>query len=207
MQHHSRLTIRQVTRGHGSVEMFLARRRSHQANRLIPAQARAGRILDVGFGSYPLFLSGTQFAERYGLDRDVPPDLVNEPHLHLVAHDVEHNRTLPFESDFFDVVTMLAVFEHLDEPVLLDLLNEINRVLVPGGIYVMTTPADWTAGILKAMSRFGMVSVDEVDEHRGQYSHRQIRDLLTWGGFDPTLVELGSFEMGMNLWARARRTP
>jgi SAM-dependent methyltransferase len=102
---------------------------------------------------------------------------------------------------------MLAVFEHLDEPVLLDLLNEINRVLVPGGIYVMTTPADWTAGILKAMSRFGMVSVDEVDEHRGQYSHRQIRDLLTWGGFDPTLVELGSFEMGMNLWARARRTP
>jgi SAM-dependent methyltransferase len=120
----------------------MARQRSRQANRLIPDSARHGRILDVGFGSYPLFLMETQFAERYGLDREVPLDLANEPQLHLISHDVEVDRQLPFEAGFFDVVTMLAVFEHLEESVLVDLLREITRVLVHNGIFVMTTPAD-----------------------------------------------------------------
>lgn len=187
--------------------MFLARQRSRQANRLIPESARSGRILDVGFGSFPLFLSNTHFSERYGVDREVPPGMVNESHLHLIAHDLEHNRQLPFQNDFFSVVTMLAVFEHLDRPVLLDLLREINRVVVPGGIFVMTTPADWTAGILRALSRMTLVSGDEVGEHRDQYSRVRILELLIQGGFERELIELGSFEMGMNLWSRARRKP
>ncbi len=147
----------------------------------------------------------TQFAERYGLDREVPLALANEPQLHLISHDVEVDRKLPFEAEFFDVVTMLAVFEHLEESVLVDLLREITRVLVHNGIFVMTTPADWTAGILKVMSQLGMVSGDEVGEHKAQYSQQHIRELLTRGAFDPGMVEVGSFEIGMNLWARATR--
>jgi SAM-dependent methyltransferase len=166
---------------------------------------RSGRILDVGFGSFPLFLSQTRFAERYGLDREVPAGLADHPDLHLIAHDLEHKRELPFESNFFTVVTLLAVFEHLDTPVLLDLLLEIRRVLVQGGIFVMTTPADWTAGVLKALSRMRLVSGDEVGEHRDQYSRGEILDLLQRGGFERGTVDIGSFELGMNLWARARR--
>jgi SAM-dependent methyltransferase len=204
---HKDLTIehRRVTRGSGALEAFLARQRSRQANRLIPDSLRSGRILDIGFGSFPLFLSETRFAERYGLDRDVPAGFADRPDIHLAAHDLEHKRELPFESSFFTVVTLLAVFEHLDTPVLLDLLREIRRVLVQGGIFVMTTPADWTAGILKGLSRVRLVSGDEVGEHRDQYSRREIVDLLQRGGFGSESIEVGSFELGMNLWARARR--
>ena len=172
---------------------------------MIPEALRSGRILDVGSGSFPLFLSGTRFAERYGLDREVPAGLTDRPDIHLIAHDLEHKRELPFESNFFTVVTLLAVFEHLDTPVLLDLLRETKRVLVVGGVLVMTTPADWTAGILKALSRLRLVSGDEVGEHRDQYSRSEVLDLLQRGGFEPGTVDIGSFELGMNLWARARR--
>jgi SAM-dependent methyltransferase len=200
-----KLQPRRVTRGHGVLEGFLARWRGRQAKRLIPSSVKRNHILDVGCGSYPLFLISAQFAERYGLDRDVPAGIAAEQNLHLIAHDVEHNRVLPFNDGFFDAVTMLAVFEHLDEPVLIDLLREIRRVLVPGGVFVMTTPADWTAGILSRMAKLWLVSSEEVGEHKSQYSPGQIRELLTRAGFDAQRIDLGSFEAGMNLWARASR--
>ncbi|HZQ50263.1 MAG TPA: class I SAM-dependent methyltransferase [Candidatus Dormibacteraeota bacterium] len=197
---------RSVTRGHGLLEGFLARQRTRRANALIPEQSRGGRLLDIGCGTYPLFLLNTRFAERYGLDREVPSDLI-EPGLVLRSHDVAVSDHLPFDSEYFDVVTMLAVFEHLDRPVLTRLLGDILRVLKPGGMFVMTTPAGWTDRLLKAMGRFGLVSREEVDEHRGTYSHAQIVAVAESAGFDRALIRYGSFEAGLNLWLTARRTP
>ncbi len=195
-------TTRRVTRGDGFLEKFLARQRSRQANSLIPESARKGRVLDIGCGSHPLFLLNTRFAERYGLDR-VPSNDFNEQGITLINHDIEMKR-LPFEDDFFDVVTMLAVFEHLETPMLRSILTEIRRVLRPGGSYVMTTPAHWTGGILQLMARLKLVSNVEIDEHKGTYSHQQIASFLAAAGFDPSLTRQGSFEGGLNLWAVAR---
>jgi SAM-dependent methyltransferase len=192
---------RSVTRGHGLLEGFLASKRSTRANRLIPDRLRPGRILDIGCGSYPVFLLGTRFAERFGIDREAPPQ-IDEPGLTVLQHDVSAPQALPFEDDFFDVVTMLAVFEHLEMPVLSRLLNEIHRVLRPGGVYVLTTPAAWTAGLLGMMSRAGLVSRDEVGEHKGAYTHREIVELLESSGFERAGISYGSFEAGMNLWVR-----
>jgi hypothetical protein len=47
------------TRGRGLLEPWLAKMRAQRANRLIPAELRAGRILDIGCGSFPYFLSHT----------------------------------------------------------------------------------------------------------------------------------------------------
>jgi SAM-dependent methyltransferase len=197
-------TARTVTRGHGLLEGFLARQRTRKANALIPEPARSGRVLDIGCGTYPLFLLNTRFAERYGLDRAVPADL-HEPGLSLRAHDIALAERLPFDGGYFDAVTMLAVFEHLDRPVLTRLLSEILRVLKPGGVFVMTTPAGWTDRLLKVMGAVGLVSHEEVDEHRGTYSHSQIVEIAKGAGFDEGLMRYGSFEAGLNLWLTARR--
>jgi hypothetical protein len=58
-----------VTRGRGLLEPFLARQRSKIANRLIGAQHRTGRILDIGCGSHPYFLSHTSFKEKFAIDQ------------------------------------------------------------------------------------------------------------------------------------------
>ena len=53
-----------VTRGHGLLESLLARLRANGANKLIPSEFRNGRILDIGVGSYPYFLSHTSFVNK-----------------------------------------------------------------------------------------------------------------------------------------------
>jgi len=55
-----------VTRGNGLLEGCLARRRCARADALIPDELRAGRILDIGCGRYPLFLRTTAFREKVG---------------------------------------------------------------------------------------------------------------------------------------------
>jgi SAM-dependent methyltransferase len=195
---------RNVTRGHGLLEGFLARQRARMADSLIPENLRPGRILDLGCGSYPAFLMTTRFGERYGLDRVALPD-VGHSGIKLIAHDIAGSSPLPFEAGYFDVVTMLAVFEHLEVATLRGLLREIRRVTRPGGLFVMTTPVRWTEGILKLMSRLELVSDEEVSEHKAQYSHGEVVALLVEAGFDRTGIRHGTFELGANLWAAARR--
>ena len=195
-----------VTRGHGRLEGFLARRRVHQAKRLIPSELAAGRVLDVGCGSYPLFLASTGFAEKYGLDRvPISPPASVTGSLTLLRHDVHQAGRLPFEAGFFDVVTMLAVFEHIEPRPLDHLLAEARRVLRPGGLFVMTTPAHWTGPLLSLLTRVGMVSGDEIEEHQGSYGRAEIRAALERAGFAPDEIRVGFFEAGMNNWATATR--
>ena len=194
-----------VTRGHGLLESFLARQRTAQAHKLIGPNRREGRLLDIGCGSYPLFLVSTNFAEKYGLDRvqvNVSDD-VRAQNVKLIEHDLTSGQQLPFSSDFFDVVTMLAVFEHVDANLIQSLVGEVRRVLKPGGVYVMTTPAHWTEGLLKLLARLGMVSHEELDEHKRQYRQSDVRSIFVNAGFGSEQVRVGYFEAAMNIWATA----
>src|SRR5882672_9643853 len=194
-----------VTRGHGLLEGFLARKRTSQAHKLIGADRHHGRVLDIGCGSYPLFLVSTTFAEKYGLDRvqvNVSDD-VRAQNVTLIEHDLNSGNGLPFSSDFFDVVTMLAVFEHVDASLIQGLVHEIRRVLRPGGVYVMTTPSQWTEGLLKLLARLSMVSHEELDEHKRQYRHSDICSIFVTAGFGKDHVQVGYFEAAMNTWATA----
>ena len=201
-----------VTRGNGRIEGFLARHRARMADRLIPDELRSGTIVDIGCGSYPYFLSTTKFAHRFGLDRvaaidaagATPPSRAPNG-VTLIRHDLAERTPLPFDDATIDVVTMLAVFEHLDHDVLRHTLSEIRRILRPGGVYVLTTPAAWTDRLLRLLARLGLVSAEEIEEHKDAYTHARIADLLENAGFDRAAMRFGTFELGMNLWAMVRR--
>src|SRR3989338_5390997 len=61
----------EVTRNAGYLDYFLSKLKCQQANRLIQPKYRSGRILDIGCGTYPLFLLKTNFAHKYGMDQVV----------------------------------------------------------------------------------------------------------------------------------------
>jgi SAM-dependent methyltransferase len=196
-----------VTRGYGLLEGLLARQRISLANRLIPQASRTGRLLDMGCGNYPLFLFNTAFSERYGIDRLAggacsPGDTRG---VNLIDHDLERLPRLPFTDDFFDVVTMLAVFEHIELSGLPAVVTEIRRVLKPGGMFIMTTPAAWTDRILRCMAVVRLVSRVEIEEHKFAHTHGSITRVLTASGFHQDELTLGYFEAYMNIWATATK--
>ena len=195
-----------VTRGNGLLEGFLARKRANMANRLIPATARNGRILDVGCGSHPFFLESTEFSQKHGIDKVITQqqqEKFRQQGIFLQPYDIEMSDRLPFEDDSFDVVTMLAVFEHIDPDKLTLLIREIHRILKPSGRYILTTPAGWTDFILKSMAVMRLVSSEEIDEHKQKITHSLIENILKDAGFLRENIKLGLFEIGMNLWATA----
>ncbi|MGD1018000.1 MAG: class I SAM-dependent methyltransferase [Verrucomicrobiia bacterium] len=194
---------KRFTRGHGLLEPLVAKLRARQANRLIPARLRSGRILDVGCGSQPYFLSHTSFREKYAIDQLTPAGGGENIAFH--ALDLNTDPKLPYEDCFFQVVTMLAVVEHLNPSSLVQLFREIHRVLAPGGLLVATTPASWSDGLLRRMARTGLLSAEEIFEHKYAYT----LPLLGWyfgiANFSMDRIRFGYFECGLNMWATAER--
>jgi SAM-dependent methyltransferase len=192
-----------VTRGHGLLEPFLARQRARIANRLIPSHLRAGRILDIGCGSYPYFLSHTSFKEKFAIDQFPASHSISDIAWHTL--DLNSQPKLPFGDGFFSVVTLLAVVEHMNPDSLVELFRECRRVIMPGGMVILTTPAAWSDRPLRLMARLGLVSKEEIDEHVFTYTLPLIGWYFGVSGFLMQNLRFGYFEFGFNLWATARR--
>jgi SAM-dependent methyltransferase len=192
-----------LTRGSGLLEPYLARLRARQANHLIPRHLREGRILDIGCGSFPYFLSHTSFKEKFAIDQLSPKSCPPDIQWHTL--DLNSEPHLPFDDCFFAVTTMLAVVEHLDPGSLVSLMREVRRVLQPGGFVIVTTPAAWSAPLLRWMARMGLVSAEEINEHVYAYT----LPLLGWyfgkAGFEMNKLRFGYFELMLNMWATAER--
>jgi 2-polyprenyl-3-methyl-5-hydroxy-6-metoxy-1,4-benzoquinol methylase len=192
-----------ATRGKGLLEPFLARQRAARANRLIPAELRNGRILDIGCGSFPYFLSNTSFKEKFAIDQLVPSVHGTDIRWHTL--NLNTDPKLPFDDQYLDVITMLAVAEHLDPDSLGQLLKECYRALKPTGKVIITTPSSWSDGLLHIMARLSLVSAEEINEHVFAYT----LPLLGWqfgnAGFQMSKVSFGYFELGLNMWATAEK--
>lgn len=53
---------------------------------------------------------------------------------------VGYSQNMPYESNFFDVIVMSEVLEHLDDNILRDTIKELHRVLKKGGRFIGTVP-------------------------------------------------------------------
>jgi ubiquinone/menaquinone biosynthesis C-methylase UbiE len=193
-----------VTRGSGLFEGLLAKKRANLANNLIGKDQRKGRILDAGCGSFPYFLSTTNFKEKYGLDPVLNLAAVKGANIRLTKASIGKKR-LPFEDNFFNVVTMLAVFEHIEHNNLVAVIKELRRVLKKDGMLIITTPAPWADKLLHQMAKVSLISSEEIHEHKHNHSKEKIGDIIEDGGFSKSKIRSGFFELGMNMWFVARK--
>jgi len=196
---------KRCTRGKGILEKFLSKKRASTTNKLIPQEYRSGKILDIGCGNFPFFLSHIKFRKKYGIEKNAKNDKNFSNNIKIINLDIEKKKNVPFDENFFDTVTMLASIEHLDPKNILDIFKEIKRILKKDGIFVFTTPTKWTEKILIYMAKLGLVSKEEIDEHKDQYTHAKIKKLLISAGFKTENIKLGYFEFFMNIIGKAKK--
>ena len=189
-----------MTRGYGLFENFLTKRRAKIANKLIPQNLRYGKILDIGCGVVPYFLITTKFKEKYGIDPSIK-NFNSKENIILKKFDIEKNSKLSFKYDSFDVVTMLAVLEHIEPDKLVNIFKEIRRVLKPNGRFILTTPCSWTNKLLSFMAGLKLVSPKEIEEHKGSYNQISIIHYFDEAEFERKKMNFGYFEHFLNIWA------
>ena len=200
------LTTEDVVRSGGRLSPLMATIRSRKAEKLLQGVKR-GRLLDIGCGHYPLFLTRSPFRGRFGIDREQGPSWRSDSagRLQLSVVDIESSSHLPFRDSTFDAVTMLAVVEHLDPETLPHLLIEVKRLLADGGRLVVTTPPPWSDPVLRILSRLGLSSRIELEEHQTAYTPSDLCDLVEHAGFGQP--DSGLFGLGLNAWASGDNAP
>ena len=95
----------------------------------------SGTLLDYGCGNRPyesLFQAGIQ--KYIGVD-------VVQNKFNTVSYVVPTNALLPLENDSVDTVLSTQVLEHVSEPK--DYIQEVARVLRPGGTFILTCPGTY----------------------------------------------------------------
>lgn len=161
-------------------------------------------VLDVGCGFWGHFLrtASGRIGKGIGIDRMVAEACGDSDKVSLQAGDIEGRLEVPDAS--VDVVTSLAVLEHVKDPEFA--LSEMYRVLKPGGKLILTTPSKRAKPLLEFLAfRMKWINSEEIADHKRYYDGPMLRSALVGRGFSPEGVEIRTFQAGFNLMAVARK--
>jgi 2-polyprenyl-3-methyl-5-hydroxy-6-metoxy-1,4-benzoquinol methylase len=163
-----------------------------RAREVRPYIRQGARVLDIGCGD-GLFLAqlGNRIQDSIGIDPDISAAVARGAY-RLIAGRVPGD--VPTSCGPFDVITMLALLEHLPPPEQRGLAQACLSLLVPGGYLVLTVPSPAVDGILHWLQRIpGLCQGMHVDEH---YGFKVEQTPAIFSAF--RLVKAKSFELGLN---------
>jgi SAM-dependent methyltransferase len=149
-----------------------------------------GHLLDIGCGAMPY---RTMLLDESPIDGYTGLDLFTaKPYASGVTPDVRWDgRQMPFDNGQFQSAMATEVLEHCFEPAVL--LQEVHRVLSPGGNFFFTVPFLW--------------NLHEVPQDAYRYTPFSLERLLTGSGFrNVNIHAMGGWHASMaqmlGLWTR-----
>ena len=171
--------------------------------RIPPADRATAALLDLGSSrawvpfyrellGYHEIVLNTAYPESGLVDERLPIDGADARGVRMSVFDVERDE-FPLEDESFDVVLCLEVLEHLAvDP--MAMMGEVNRVLRPGGTFVLTTPnaVRWSnvANSLLGDQPCGWNPYNGFDtnRHNREYTPTEVERLFRAAGFTPAEV-------------------
>jgi SAM-dependent methyltransferase len=127
--------------------------------------------LDIGCGSGLMLNALEDIGQTYGMDMsDEAISFSKEIFTGTVKKGMLPDE-VPYEENFFDLITALDVIEHVDRDI--DSLKAMHSRLIAGGKAVITVPA----------YMFLWSSFDDVNEHKRRYTLNELNEKLVQAGF------------------------
>lgn len=177
------------------LEPLLANLRLRRIARHVP---KGAVVADFGSGPDAANLRVLSARIARGIGIDLTADKAEFGNVSVVPGDLCDNVSL--EDGAVDCVISLAVIEHVESPA--KMLAQALRVLKPGGLLLMTNPTPRAKPVLEFLSfKLGIVSKDQIIDHKQYISRREMENLLAEAGF--VAVRCRTFQLGMNLFSKA----
>lgn len=170
------------------LDRFIQRWRIRRASRFISDSAR---VLDIGCDDGALFRTLTFLRDGIGVDPDLQTNISLE-NANLIAGFFPAD--LP-DRRGFNVITMLAVLEHIPTSEQASLAGNCFQCLEPGGQLIITVPSPLVDKILAVLKSLGLVHGMKTDQHYG-YDVKLTPGLFKSAGF--ALVQSKRFQLGLN---------
>jgi ubiquinone/menaquinone biosynthesis C-methylase UbiE len=154
------------------LEPILRQWRFYRVKPWIPSGAT---LLDIGCGRSATLLKAVSPHIHQGIGVDFKVQPIQTHNIQTLPLKLADE--LPFEDSSFDVVTMLAVLEHIEHEKAI--LLEVQRVLRDGGRLILTVPSIWSQPVLEFLSyRLKLVDEAEIRDHKRYYDRNQLRKVL-----------------------------
>ena len=172
-----------------ALDRFIQRWRIRQARRFIPDQAR---VIDIGAHEGELFEAlGQKLQWGYGVEPLRPSPLLRDKFMVVPGYFPAQR---PPEGNW-DVVTMLAVLEHVPTSAQPALAAACQEVLKPGGRVILTVPAQAVDHILAALRFLHLIDGMSLEEH---YGFEPADTLRIFDGPHFRLLHRSRFQGGLN---------
>ena len=171
--------------------------RRWRLRRVEPYLPDGGTLLDLGCGWEAALLrhAAPRLRLGFGLDPKAEPHDLPE-NVRVVRHRLE-DVPWPLPEERVDAVSLLAVLEHLEPETANVVLDEVRRVLRPGGRLLLTVPTPRGKPVLELLAfGLGVVNPEEIRDHKLYYDRRRLAAVLAARGF--AVERYVAFQLGCN---------
>jgi 2-polyprenyl-3-methyl-5-hydroxy-6-metoxy-1,4-benzoquinol methylase len=155
-------------------------------------------ICDIGCGPSGEFLKTISSFINFGFGFDKNINFYKNSRIDLKKIDFD-KKGIPLGEETVDVVTMLAVLEHLENPK--NILRETFRILKTNGFLILTTPSSRAKPILDFLAKLRLINKEAISEHKKYYSLEELENLFLNTSFRKENINLKYFEFGFNILA------
>jgi SAM-dependent methyltransferase len=159
---------------------------------LRPYIAPGSRVLDIGCADGELFRSIGNIGEGVGIDPDLPPTAVSCGRALLLRGFFPQALS---DDRPFDVITLLAVLEHVPPEMQRELALACASHLKPGGHLVITVPAPAVDTILVVLRWLRLIHGMALEQHYG-YDPGKTPAIFAVPGLE--LSQARRFQLGLN---------
>lgn len=159
-----------------------------------------GIVCDLGCGYEASLLKSIESKIKTGIGFDLA---VGQEHstrkIKLIPLDL--NLSVPLGSNSVDIATSLAVIEHISD--YKNYTREASRILKPGGLFIITTPAPAAKIVLEILGKLKLIEAAEIDDHKRYFNKESLLGALREAGF--SIITFKRFQLGFNQLAVAKK--